>query len=126
MWVYEAMVAHVRGVLPAEGCGFLAGRDGVVRSHHPIENVAADLWRFEMNAREQVAAHVAIEESGEVLLAIYHSHPRGTAVLSATDLAEMTYADVVQVVVAVGDGAVVVRGFRVVDGRVSEVAVKVE
>ena len=80
---------HVLSCLPEEACGLLAGRDGLVTLVLPIENAAHSPVRYRMEPRAQVGELLSIEALGLDLLGIYHSHPNGPAVPSATDQAEV-------------------------------------
>jgi proteasome lid subunit RPN8/RPN11 len=51
-----------------------------------------------MEPGEQLKAMLAIEEAGEELLAIYHSHPGGPAWPSPSDVAEAAYPGVIHLI----------------------------
>ncbi len=94
------MLAHLRAVFPQEGCGFLAGVDGWVNRVFPVDNILGSPTAYRMDPRQQVEALLAIEEAGLAPLAIYHSHPAGSAALSAADVAQITFPALILVVVA--------------------------
>ncbi|NMC53834.1 MAG: M67 family metallopeptidase [Chloroflexi bacterium] len=71
------VICHLEKVLPEEGCGLLAGKDGRVERVFVVENSLHSPTRFEMDALAQVNAMMAMEKMGSELLAIYHSHPLG-------------------------------------------------
>lgn len=85
------MQAHVARLAPQEACGLLAGRDHQVTSIFLVTNELASPVRFRMDAREQLQAMEKIDAEGLDLLAIFHSHPRGPAVPSVTDIDEAAY-----------------------------------
>ncbi|HFC09658.1 MAG TPA: M67 family peptidase [Chloroflexi bacterium] len=89
---YLAMRRHVAAEAPLEACGLVAGRDGVSVAVYPIPNALHSPTRYRMDPRAQVQAFFAMEAAGLELLAIYHSHPQGPPLPSATDLREATYA----------------------------------
>lgn len=71
-----------------ECCGLLLGRDGVIHSIAPCENVHPQpASHFEIDPAALIAAHRAAREGGPELLGYYHSHPTGRAEPSATDRA---------------------------------------
>jgi [CysO sulfur-carrier protein]-S-L-cysteine hydrolase len=82
----EEMVAHAREDLPNECCGMIGGRDGTASSVVRVQNSAASPLRYEMDPQGQFDALKAIEDSGEELLGIYHSHTRSAAYPSQTDV----------------------------------------
>jgi len=93
-YMVRAMLRDVMAASPEEACGILAADDhGRVRRHFPLENVEHSPVRYRMNPSAQFQTMMRIEESGLVLLAIYHSHPNGPAFPSETDLKEWFYPE---------------------------------
>jgi proteasome lid subunit RPN8/RPN11 len=84
----DEMVAHAREDLPNECCGMIGGRDGEASSVVRVENAAASPLRYEMDPQGQFDALKRIEEAGEELIGIYHSHTRSAAYPSQTDVNE--------------------------------------
>ncbi len=82
------MVAHAREDLPNECCGMIGGRDAVASRVVRVENAAASPLRYEMDPQGQYDALKAIEDAGEELIGIYHSHTRSAAYPSQTDVNE--------------------------------------
>jgi len=82
------MVAHAREDLPNECCGMIGGRDGIASRVVRVENSAASPLRYEMDPQGQYDALKAIEDAGEELIGIYHSHTRSAAYPSQTDVNE--------------------------------------
>jgi proteasome lid subunit RPN8/RPN11 len=72
---------------------------------------------------------LAIDEAGQVVWGIVHSHVRSPARPSPTDVAGAFYPDALHLLVSLSPeevdpvaGAVSVRAWRIVDGQVFEVA----
>jgi [CysO sulfur-carrier protein]-S-L-cysteine hydrolase len=84
----DEMVAHAREDLPNECCGMIGGRDGEASRVVRVENAAASPLRYEMDPQGQYDALKAIEDAGEELIGIYHSHTRSAAYPSQTDVNE--------------------------------------
>jgi proteasome lid subunit RPN8/RPN11 len=84
----DEMVAHAREDLPNECCGMIGGRDGTASRVVRVENAAASPLRYEMDPQGQYDALKAIEDAGEELIGIYHSHTRSAAYPSQTDVNE--------------------------------------
>lgn len=84
----DEMVAHAREDLPNECCGMIGGRDGEARSVVRVENAAASPLRYEMDPQGQYDALKRIEDAGDELIGIYHSHTRSAAYPSQTDVNE--------------------------------------
>ena len=53
--ILTAMQAHGRREEPNEACGYLAAKDGVVRSHFELNNIDAAPDHYSMDPAEQFA-----------------------------------------------------------------------
>ena len=71
-----------------EICGLLLGVPDHVHAIRPTANVAPDPSRhFEIDPADLIAAHRQARRGGPAVIGHYHSHPLGSAVPSATDVA---------------------------------------
>lgn len=82
---YLLMLAYCQAIYPQEACGFLAGENGRLRLIYLIDNILHSPVKFEMEAQQQFAAMLEIEESGLDSVVIFHSHPTGPPRPSSTD-----------------------------------------
>jgi [CysO sulfur-carrier protein]-S-L-cysteine hydrolase len=98
----------------------IAASDGAAVTVHPARNAAASPLRYEMDGKEQYRIQTAIEDAGLDLGAIYHSHTRSAPYPSQTDINLAFYPEAVYVIVGLAGEEPEVRGFRIVDGRVSD------
>jgi [CysO sulfur-carrier protein]-S-L-cysteine hydrolase len=137
------ILRHLQAAAPLEGVGLLAategdgGDEGGQRSEraggpavravrfYPGTNGAASATRYTMPPEEVLAAFEDMRIRGWRLGAIVHSHPRGPATPSPTDLREAYYPEALMVIVSF---AVVPPGVRAwwvgaADGRPREVPV---
>ena len=119
----QRIVAHARRDFPNECCGMIGFRDGRATSVYETENVARSRLRFEVDAMEVLRTSQAIEDAGEELGAIYHSHTRSEPYPSQTDINfAASWPGVEWLIVGLSrDAEPLVRSFRIDDGRVSEV-----
>ena len=79
-----------------------------------------------MEPEELISALRSIRTNGESLLAIVHSHPRGPAIPSSRDIERAWYPESAQVIVSLASAETPdVRGFRIVDGLVIEIELRV-
>jgi proteasome lid subunit RPN8/RPN11 len=123
----DRIVAHARRESPNECCGLIAVRDGVVTGVDEAENVAASPLRFEVDGLALHHRLTEIEDRGDVLGAIYHSHTRSEPYPSQTDVNFAAgWPGVEWVIVGLRDGEPVVRNFRIEDGRVMETELRVD
>ena len=121
----EEMIVHAREDLPNECCGMLGGRDGEVSSVVRVENAAASPLRYEMDPQGQYNALKAIEDAGDELLAIYHSHTKSAAYPSQTDVNQaVAWPDQVYVIVSLADAeAPDVKAFLLRDMKIADVEI---
>ena len=122
------VIDHARGEHPNECCGVVAVRDGLATSVHAMANLAASPLRFEVDGVELHRLLTEIEDRGDELGAIYHSHTRSAPYPSQTDVnfaAGWPGVEWLIVGLASEDGPEV-RSYLIDGGAVSEVAVEVE
>ena len=124
---YDDMLRYVAEHVPLEACGLLAGKNGRVEKVLPVRNQAQSPVRFVMDPYGQLQAFEWIDFYGLELVGIFHSHPAGPEMVSATDIREAAY-EVVHLVwsCAEGVGAWKMRGFWIQDGQAQEVDLSVE
>jgi [CysO sulfur-carrier protein]-S-L-cysteine hydrolase len=122
----DEVIAHAREEAPNECCGMIAARDGEAVAVHRARNAAASPFRYEMDGMEQYRIQTAIEDAGQELGAIYHSHTRSAPEPSQTDINLAFYPEALYVIVGLKGPEPDVRAWRIVDGTVSEAALEVE
>ena len=123
----DRIVAQARDEAPNECCGILGARDGAAVEVFPVRNAAASPLRYEMDPKDQLAVFDALDAADLDVGAIYHSHTRSDPLPSQTDINLAFYPDAVYVILGVKDPERDdVRGWRIVDGKVSEAALEVE
>jgi proteasome lid subunit RPN8/RPN11 len=99
--VVDAVIAHAREAAPAECCGLLLGRDGVVVETVRTVNVADEReTRFVIDPRGHSGGRREARRRGLDVAGFYHSHPRSEAIPSATDRAEASYPDHLYLIVS--------------------------
>ena len=125
--LYDEVVAYARAEAPNECCGMIAASDGRAVSVHPARNAArSPKLRYEMHGQDQYDILMAIDEAGNEIGAIYHSHPRTEAYPSLTDMAwSEQYPDAEWIIVGHVETEPVVRSFRVTKQDVDEVELEV-
>jgi proteasome lid subunit RPN8/RPN11 len=112
----EEMFAHARRCAPEECCGLLGGVGVEASSVYALANVAREPSKsYEAAPAELFRAQRRMRERGEILLAIYHSHPRAEEPApSATDVRLAFYPSAVYFIIGFDErGECVLRAFRV-------------
>lgn len=129
--VADEMLAHARAELPNEACGLLAGdlASGRATTFNPARNAEASPLRYNVHPDDLVRIVFAIEDAGEDLVAIFHSHTRSPAVPSATDRRTAQYPDVFYVLATLADPeatpAESLRAWRIHAGESAEVPLQI-
>lgn len=109
----QELVDHAIRDLPNECCGLIAGRGDTAVRLHPATNSEGSPFMYVMDPREQMELMDQIDESGDDLLAIYHSHTRSAAYPSRTDVELAFFPDTLYLIVSIADrDAPVIRAFR--------------
>ena len=136
--VAVAIVAHARAEYPNEMCGLVVGdrpaaEGGRALRWEPARNKAASPYRYEIDPADLLRLTLETEAADEVFWAIVHSHVRSPARPSPTDVGLAFYPDALYVLVSLGEdeadpvtGQPSVRAWRILDGAVHEVGVRVE
>ncbi len=111
------LVDHAVADLPNECCGMIAGRGGTATRVLRATNSQGSPFMYVMDPREQMRIMDAIDDSGDDLLAIYHSHTRSAAYPSRTDVELAFYPDTLYLIVSIADrNAPEIRAFRLSKG----------
>ena len=119
----DQIVAHARAEAPQECCGLIAGHGDRATRVIPCTNASpTPEVRY---ALKELRAVIDIEDAGEELVAIYHSHPRSPAYPSPTDRVEAHWPEACYVLVSLrydrpvlggkGPFGPEVHGFRILD-----------
>ena len=135
--IRDALVTHARAELPNEACGLIggtapAGAGGRATRWHAARNRAASPLRYEIHPDDLLRTVLALDDAGEVIWAIVHSHVRSPARPSPTDVSRAFYPEALYVVVSLdereadpGTGREGVRAWRIIDGQVHEVGLEI-
>ena len=121
----DELIAHARDEDPNECCGMIGADNGEAKSIYKARNAEASPLRYNLDPADQFRIMTAMEDRGEDLAAIYHSHTKSPAYPSQTDINLATYPDAIYVIVTLLEGEEPIRGFEIRDGEVKEVELDV-
>ena len=96
--ICSLMQVHVEREAPLEACGILGGRDRKACHIIQVENIEKSQTRYRMDPQAQIDTFIQLEKKNLDLIAIYHSHPRGTSYPSQIDIDQAFYPDSVQLI----------------------------
>ena len=117
----DEMIAHARADAPNECCGILAGVDGRVMRAYPTRNAEASPVKYLIDSGDMFKAYKDAEDNGWEFLAFYHSHTFSEAYPSPTDVRLASWPDSLYILVSLRNPErPQVRGFYIVDGRITE------
>jgi [CysO sulfur-carrier protein]-S-L-cysteine hydrolase len=117
---YSLMAGHVAAAFPEEACGIVGGLEGRSVRVFPVENILHSRTRFKMEPESQLRVLLELEQNGQDLLAIYHSHPDGPPHPSETDIAEAYYPEAAAVIWFRHGEEWRCRAFKIQDNQVVE------
>ncbi len=122
----EELIAHARSEVPNECCGMIGSVDGRAATIYKAENAEGSPLRYNLDPADQFRIMSEMEDRGEELGAIYHSHTQSPAYPSQTDINLAAYPDSLYIIVSLAEGEEPVRAFSIRDGEVDEVRLTVE
>ena len=121
------MIAHARRDHPDEACGVITGPAG---SDEPVTlvsmlNADRSPTFFRFDPMEQLRLYQAMDETGDEIVVVYHSHTSTEAYPSRTDISYAAEPQAHYLLVSTAEsgsaeGPTEVRSYRIVDGVVTE------
>jgi proteasome lid subunit RPN8/RPN11 len=124
--IYDELLVHAREEAPNECCGLIGGSDGVAKTAYRARNAEGSPLRYNLDPQDQFRIMTEMDEKGEELSAIYHSHTASPAYPSQTDINLAAYPEALYLIVSLAEGEKDLRGYRIEDGEVGEVELNVE
>ena len=131
------MIEHARREIPNESCGLLAGRGDTASHLYIIKNledsprlqslnIPADRRvRYFMDEAQIFYAQKNMRDNHLDLVAIFHSHPAGPDVPSATDVRLAFYPEARYIIISLTEPEKpAINSFRIVEGKVSREALE--
>lgn len=127
----DQMVAWARAGVPNEACGIVAGsrsafEGGKALAFHELTNAEASPYLYRIDPAEQLHVMLALDDAGQEVWGIFHSHVRTEARPSPTDVAQAFYPDALYLLCSLADpDAPDVRAWSIRDGVVTEVPLEI-
>lgn len=120
------MIAHAREGFPNEACGILAGEGGVPTRFFPTRNVDEQpRIRYLIDPKEQLEVLRTIDDRGEELVGIFHSHTHTAAYPSPTDVRLAGYPEAVFYLVSlINWDEPELRAYRILDDQIVELPIE--
>jgi proteasome lid subunit RPN8/RPN11 len=124
----DEIVAHALEDVPDECCGMVSGKDGTATEVFRARNELASPFSYSVDSRDLLKITGLIDDRGEELAAIYHSHTKTAPEPSQTDINLATmWPDPVYLICSIADPEdPQLRGWEIRDGKVQEVELVVE
>jgi proteasome lid subunit RPN8/RPN11 len=120
------MLDHARRERPRECCGLLVGARGRVTVAVPMRNLAGGRTRYRVDPYGHIALLrvLRVIEPAATIVGVYHSHPRGPATPSETDVVEALYPDWIYVIIGLQGRRSETRGFTIAGGSVQPLSLR--
>jgi proteasome lid subunit RPN8/RPN11 len=113
-----AILTHAENSLPDECCGLVAmDETGSVRFAYPLTNANPSPATFTVDPLEHFGAMRHAESRGWEISGVFHSHPKGEPIPSATDVAMAGDSDWIYFIIGRGE----LSAFRIRDGEIEPV-----
>jgi proteasome lid subunit RPN8/RPN11 len=135
--IRQEMVEHALAEFPNEACGLLAGSfDGMALTNGPVPaarasrfhrmtNADASPVTYRLDPKEQLQVFNQIEDAGQDIVGIVHSHTHSEAYPSQTDRNQAFYPEAHYLLLSLTDRTnPVLRAFSIRDGEVEEEEVR--
>ena len=121
----RALLAQARRARPRECCGLLVGRRRAVAFVFATRNLETDPNRFRVDDAAHIELRRVLRACTPALevVGVYHSHPRGAARLSPSDVREAYYPQWIHVVVGLA-GRASIRAFDLRRGKPRAVPIR--
>lgn len=120
----DEILAHAREDAPNECCGLVSGREGEALSVRRAPNLFASPRRFEVGDLPRLISE--IEDAGEEMVGMYHSHPRSEAYPSQTDInLAWGWPGILWLICSLAGDEPVLRCFEIADSTVEEVELEI-
>jgi [CysO sulfur-carrier protein]-S-L-cysteine hydrolase len=131
---------HARDDAPNECCGLVGGKGGEPTTYYRVRNAEASPLRYMLDPGEQLRATNEMEERGEDLAAIFHSHTASPAYPSQTDInlalidrrengevvgRDQLFPGTIYLIASLKDGEQPLRGFEIDGEGITEVELEV-
>ena len=117
----DEMIAHARSELPNEACGVFGGTlAGELRTFHPARNADASPYRYSVDSKDLLRIALEIDEAGDDVAAIYHSHTISPPSPSRTDMELATWPEAAYLIVSLKSDPPEIRAWRLAEGRPPE------
>jgi len=130
--IAEALLAQSIAERPNEACALLSGSLALGRAtrYHPARNGEQSPLRYNVHPDDLMRITFEIEDAGEELVAIFHSHTHSPAVPSATDRRAAMYPDPFYLLASLSDPDApperAMRAWRIHGGQSFEVQLTIE
>jgi [CysO sulfur-carrier protein]-S-L-cysteine hydrolase len=120
----DEMVEFAWSSYPQEAVGVVGGSHGIVTSVYGLQNIAP-FRSFFAEPYSQYLAMKSMKAAGEKLMASFHSHPEGGAILSGEDRKYVFEVSPIAIVIALrsADHTSRVAAFARTNGTIEEIVV---
>ena len=123
----DEIVRHALDDRPNECCGIIGGHGDRAETVYRASNAENSPFRYSIAPSEQLQLINRIDEAGEQLVGIYHSHTKTEPFPSETDVNLASgWPDAIWLIISLKDPEEPeLRAFRIVDGEIEDVDLEI-
>jgi [CysO sulfur-carrier protein]-S-L-cysteine hydrolase len=128
--ILQRLIDAARDALPNEATGLLVAErsfaeGGVPSRYVPLTNASGSPYRFHADPEEQLREMVALDDAGEIVWGIVHSHLASAAEPSPSDLRQAFYPESLYVICSLAGEVPDTRAWSIRDGRATLVPLSI-
>lgn len=115
---FNRMVQYCQSQIPIEACGLLSGKNSIITSTWCLPNAERSPYRYSID--HHIISHTfsIMNQKGEQLYGIFHSHPTSPAYPSQEDILNANYPEVTYVIVSLMLQKPETRCFLISNGKI--------
>ena len=128
----DELLGHAKAEVPNEACGLLSGdlASGLATRYHAARNAERSPYVYTVHPDDLLRIVLGIDDDGEDLVAIFHSHTHTPAIPSPTDRRQARYPGVFYLLASLTDPDappdVALRAWRIIDGDSREEPLRID
>ncbi len=123
--VVDRIIAQAKAELPAEACGYLLGKKGIITYNYPMTNIDHSPEHFSFSPEEQFAAVRYARQENLDVLANWHSHPVSPARPSQEDIRLAYDPEILYLILSLETAEPVLNAFHIQESEVTKIELEI-
>ncbi|MCD7936359.1 MAG: M67 family metallopeptidase [Tannerellaceae bacterium] len=123
--IVDQIIAQAKAELPAEACGYLLGKKGIITYNYPMTNIDHSPEHFSFSPEEQFAAVRYARQENLDILANWHSHPVSPARPSREDIRLAYDPEILYLILSLETAEPVLNAFHIQESEVTKIELEI-